>query len=517
MNIRSLSLLALAASALSCPAFAQMPPPSMHPAAAPAEVAQWVTPAIQQWRGRGGTFALSAHSRVVVTRQAMEADARRFADDLARLGGPRLSVVTARTGRPGDIVFRQGAVAAGKPGDEAYSLDISSGVTASAPGRAGLIHAQQSLLQLLKHDRQRLRLPRGQAIDWPNYPLRVMMVDVGRKFYQVDQLDALMRQMAWLKMNALHLHFTDWSAFRLNSPKYPGLAAEQSYDRSDIAHLEATAARYGITLIPEIDMPAHAVALTRYRPALAFDCEAMRRSDWLDRSAGPDAAGKAWAVDITKETNRQWLDGLLDEFIPWFDGPYFHIGGDEYQYDKDKTRCPELMDAAKAKGLQYPGDVFVDFINATDKVVRAHGKTMIVWNWWRFKDDQTSIEPNRDIVIDAWNTPRMKDIINKGYPVIVSPEDKLYVVPGIENFDGNGYGVVDGQAVYDTLPLEGAPNVLGYSLDLWADAAEGRTDTYMLGKAYEPMAVVAERTWSNHPSPYPVFLRRLNDAGSAPR
>ncbi len=244
----------------------------------------------------------------------------------------------------------------------------------------------------------------------------------------------------------------------------------------------------------------------------------MRRSDWLDRAAGPDARGKAWAIDITREDNRAWLNDLLGEFIPWFSGPYFHIGGDEYQYDKDKTQCPELMQAAKDRGLQYPGDVFVDWINATDKVVRAHGKTTMIWNWWRFKDDQTSIEPNRDIVIEAWNSPRLNDIMAGGYQVLISPEDRLYVVPGIENFDGQGYGLVDTKTVYENWPLEKGQGALGYAVALWADAAETRSDQFMLGHAYEPMAEMAERSWSgNRSATFREFLARLNKTSSAPR
>ncbi|MGA9658212.1 MAG: beta-N-acetylhexosaminidase [Asticcacaulis sp.] len=514
------SAFCLALGALALPAAAQIPPQSQTPVPPITDVAQWVTPALHEWKPQTGDFSLVSGARIVLPKSAdayLAGNAELLSQDIASVGGPVLKVVKGEPARPGDILFDLGDPGVGSASPEAYSLDIAKNVTIRAKGRSGLFYGSQSLVQLLKHGAGRT-LPHGHAADWPNYGNRTFMIDVGRRYFEINQLDNTMREMAWLKLNTLHLHFTDWPAFRLNSPKYPGLAAQQSYDKADIAHLEATAKRYNITIIPEIDLPAHAVALTDYKPSLGFTCESMRRSDWLDRAAGDRAKGKAWAIDITRNENREWLDGLLDEFIPWFNGPYFHIGGDEYQYDPEKVKCPELMQAVKDRGLQYPGDVFVDWINETNKVVKAHGKTTVIWNWWRFKADQTSIQPSKDIIIEAWNSPRLKNILADGYKVLITPEDKLYVVPGIENFDGSGYGVVDSAGIYENFPMETGPQVMGYALALWTDAAEGRTDAFLLGKAYEPMAVLAERMWSDKRSPdLATFLARLNKTSVAPR
>lgn len=516
IHLLAATALSLAVMVTSLPATAQMPPPTRTPAPLPTDVAHWVTPALRQWKSSEGNFTLTTSSRIVINPRdvSARATAKGLAKDLASVGGPMLDI-TESVPKAGDIVLVRSA---DKTKPESYSIEIADRVTMTAGDDAGLFYAAQSLLQLFKYDSQHTSLPRGTGADWPDYGTRSMMVDIGRKYYEVNQLDNMMREMAWLKMNTLHLHFNDWPAFRLKSEKYPGLAADQAYSRKDIDHLEATAKRYHITIIPELDLPAHAMALTDYRPELGFKCEAMRRSDWLDRAAGKDAAGRAWVIDVTRNENRVWVKDLLNEFIPWFSGPYFHIGGDEYQYDKDKVQCPELMQATKDRGFQYPGDVFVDWINEANEVVKAHGKTTVIWNWWRFKDDKTSIQPNKDIVIETWNTPRLKEIIGDGYSVIVSPEDRLYVVPGIENFDGGGYGLVNNKVIYEDWPLESGPTVKGYSVALWADAGETFSDQYMLGKAYEPMAIMAERTWSGSASPsLREFLARLNKTSVAPR
>lgn len=494
----------------------KLPPPPHPPVAFDTNVRTWVIPALREWKPETGSLQLKPGLRVVYPSRSPELReiAAGLAEDLRALTRIDAAVV-AGNGRAGDIVLALGKV---EDHPDAYQLAVGNTVEVRAAGPAGIRLGTQSVLHLLKRSASSNSLPHGQANDWPEQPRRAMFVDVGRKFYRVGELDDLMRQMAWFKLNMLGLHFTDWPAFRLRSPKFPGLADRLSYDRADIDHLQRTARRYGITIVPEIDLPAHATALIQYRPSLAFQCESMRQSEWLTRSAHERAKSLAWTVDITKAENRAFLQSILREFIPWFEGDYFHIGGDEYQYDADKNRCPELLAYAKQKGLQYPGDVFVDWINETNRLVRSMGKKTAIWNWWRFKDDKTSIEPDTDILIYVWNSPRLQSILKSGYRVIVAPEDKLYVVPGIENWDGSGYGLVDTADVYAHMPFLRGPNIEGYMLALWSDAAESSTDRLMLARAYEPMAVVAERSWAGAASPtLDQFLDRVNESGSAPR
>jgi N-acetyl-beta-hexosaminidase len=459
---------------------------------------------------------LSPGARVVIPAdRRLASEAAELRRDLRALTGLELPVVSGSAARAGDIVLQ--IKAHQPPRAESYALEIDSQVVIQGSDAAGVYYGTQTLLQLLKHSQTHRQLPRGATYDNPQVPLRMVMIDAGRRFYEVSHLERLMREMAWLKLNTLHLHLTDWPGFRLRSERFPGLAAALAYDRDDIRRLETTAHRYHITIIPEIDLPAHSAALLRYRPDLAFQCESMRQSSWLTHAAGAEAARQmAWTVDITKSRNRDFLIQLLGEFIPWFSGPYFHIGGDEYQYDADKQRCPELVQAAREHGLTYPGDEFVAWINQADAFVRARGKTTIIWNWWRFKDDATSIEPDKDIIVELWNTPRLADTLAKGYRVIMSPEETLYLDPGIEP-DAGKYGIVDQKALYESWSPDLNPAIQGYALSVWADSAQLHTDSFMLGEAYDPMAVVAERLWSErHSGGVGEFFTRLNSIGAAP-
>jgi hexosaminidase len=150
-----------------------------------------------------------------------------------------------------------------------------------------------------------------------------------------------------VKLNTLHLHLTDNDAFGLVSESFPYLASPPAYSRADLERFEAVAQRYHVTIIPEIEMPAHSAAILLARPDLGFDCPQM---------------GNA-TLDVTKPAVRQFATALIDEFAPLFSGPEFMVGTDEYPTQATQETCPELVQYAHAHGFASTADVFVDFIN----------------------------------------------------------------------------------------------------------------------------------------------------------
>ncbi len=339
------------------------------------------------------------------------------------------------------------------------------------------------------------------------------MIDAGRRFYQVSYIQTLIRQMAWYKMNDLHIHFTEWSAFRLKSDKYPGLSAPDAYSKDDIKTIVATAKKYHIVVVPEIDLPAHASAISSFNPNLGFSCESMRKARWQGEEA--NNAGKAWTLDVTRPEVRKWIKDLLDEFIPLFEGPYFHVGGDEYQYDPEKYKCPELVDYMNKKGYTKPGDVFIEWLNEVNEQVKSHGKTTQIWSWWNFGKNSTSIQPSKDIVVNVWNKPTEKLLLDAGYKIIITPEEELYVSPGLA--DTSGYGVVDCKKIYEKWKPDTNTQILGYKVCVWSDRAEFHTDQWFEGHAFEPKVVLAEKVWAGQGSTsLETYLDRVNKVGNPP-
>lgn len=478
-------------------------------------------PAVQSWTPGDGQLTLPAEVQISVTADeetaldGMRRVAELLANDLRHIAGieARISALPESTPAKGGIALQLGTMQE-DPGDEGYVLDIDESVNIRATTLSGLFYGTQTVLQWVSQARGETLLPKGRIVDAPQFSQRGIMLDVGRKYYEISYLEQLIRNLAWLKLNTLHLHFTDWTEFRLVSDVYPGLAADQAYSKKDIRYLQDLAGQYFVDIIPEIDLPAHATAMTEYEPRLGFKCESMRSARW--QKVESEDYTPAWTIDITREENRQWIARLLDEFIPLFDSEYFHIGGDEYQYDPQKNACPELVEAMKERGYEKPGDIFVEWVNETNELVKSHGKTTQIWNWWRFLENETSIQPSKDIVINVWNLPRQAAIIKDGYKVVLTPESLLYVSPGLEDLE-TGYGIFDVRKIYEDWSVQTGDTILGYKVSIWADQATHHTDHWFEGKSYEPRAIIAEKNWGRQGSEdVEAFLLRLNRIGIAP-
>ncbi|HEY3633373.1 MAG TPA: family 20 glycosylhydrolase, partial [Jatrophihabitantaceae bacterium] len=464
------------------------------PNAAPA-----VVPALQQWSGGPGSFRLRPGSRIVVARtdSNLAGDARTFSADVAAITGLDLPVVVSDRPHPGDFYLTRQA---GTHPDGWYRLSIDDVATIQAPTPTGVFYGEQTVEQLLKTGDE---LPRGTAIDWPKQAERGFMLDLGRHYYTPAYVENQIREAAWTKLNVVHLHLTEASAFRLNSPKFPGLAAPQSYSHADISAFEAVAAHYHVTLVPEIDLPAHATPITDHWPQTTWDCAPMN-----------DERGRNFTVDITKPATRDVVRRLLDEFIPWFKGPWFHIGADEYPYQSTQQQCPELVDYAKAHHLGSTSDVFVGFIDYLNSIVRAHGKTSIAWGWWDY-DATPTIEPDKNIVVEAYGddveaggAAGVHHFLDQGYQVLYANGHQLYATPGLNLLP-------DDQALYSGWPE--VDGVQGYLFSRWADNEENQPDAYFDWYAERPQAVLADRTWGGPPlGTVFAFEDRVDRIGAAP-
>ena len=483
-----------------------------------------VVPSLREWSPGEGFFHLTKDTRIFLEKNQeakLSETANTFREDLMAISGLDLKMAIAPIAKSGDVILTLNNKDE-KIGDEGYLIDIGEVITIRAKTSRGIFYGTQTILQLLKQASDKRSLERGFARDYPRFKKRGIMVDAGRKYWRMDYLKKTIRKLAWLKMNFIHMHFTDWSGFRLQSDTYPSLAAKQAYSKDDIRELQDFAKKYQVMLVPEIDLPAHATAITDYNPTLGFKCQSMRVAHWQGEEA--NKTGKAWTLDVTRPEVRDWIKAILDEFVPLFDAPIFHLGGDEYQYDAQKYACPELVAAMTAKGYSYQGDVFIEWLNEANKQIKSYGKQTQIWNWWRFSpnekmENNTSIQPNKDILITVWNKPREEAIISDGYDVIITTEEgegALYVTPGYGKKPGD-YGFFDSKYNYEKWQPRIHPQVLGFQVCIWADRVEDKEDEWFDQWAEIPEMVLAERTWGGPRSEnLENFIMRVETIGRAP-
>ena len=196
--------------------------------------------------------------------------------------------------------------------DEAYSLEITAdGVIIRAVNETGVLRAVQTLEQLAEgyEDGVPSSLEALTMTDWPAFKLRGWMQDVGRSFLSISELKTEIELLSRFKVNVFHWHLTENLAWRFEVKAFPQLTEAahavrypgQYYTQTECRELEAYAARHGVTVIPEIDMPGHSAV---FRRVMGFDMQS--------------AEGRTALKQILTE---------LGQTFP--KAPYIHIGGDE--------------------------------------------------------------------------------------------------------------------------------------------------------------------------------------------
>ncbi|HMG31161.1 MAG TPA: family 20 glycosylhydrolase [Jiangellaceae bacterium] len=469
-----------ATALLVCLGVATLGPVSPADAQAPANPPPGVVPALREWSPGLGAFQLGAASRIVVDASSLAGEAGRLRDDLAAVTGLALPVAVKQRPRAGDLFLSAGGTDA-QLGSEGYRLVIGDRVEITAGGATGVFYGTQTVLQMLRSMPGQRTLPRGEARDWPRFRERGYMLDAGRKYWSPDYVVQTIREMAYLKLNTLQLHLSDNNAFRLVSDRFPYLAAPEAYTRADIRRFEAAARKYHVTIIPEIEMPAHAGAILAVRPDLGLDCLTFGTT-----------------LDVTRREVRDFTSALIDEFAPLFSGPEFHIATDEYPGRFHQGICEPLVRYADERGFGSTADVFVDFINEMNTVVRSHGKQTVIWSWWDVDLDPT-IAPDTNIKVETWTTEGTggghgppgfdpQHYLDLGYEVVASPSDKLYVTPGLRLLP-------DPKFLYEEWePLE-HPRLDGYLISVWADGAITQPDSSFDTHLRRPREAMADRVW----------------------
>ncbi|PXY02771.1 hypothetical protein DF185_01375 [Marinifilum breve] len=382
----------------------------------------------------------------------------------------------------------------------AYEIRFDQKSTIVASSYSGMVYATRSLLQLLAQNKYKKQLPKGIVKDYPSYEKRMVLLDVARKFFTIDEIKDFIRIMAWVKMNEFHLHLSDnswggYSAYRLESKLYPELTAKDGhYTWDEIDELQEFAASYGITITPEIDSPGHSLAFTNIRPDL--------KSDRLSPNY----------LDITNPDTYVFMEEILGEVIPHFYAPDFHLGTDEYRIHRIKDDSVKYV----------IGNTFRKYINHFNKVVKRHGKTTRIWSGFEHMPGDTEID--KDIIIDMWETSDAQDKSEKGYHFINSTHFYTYIVPGAP------YYGVDNQFIYEKWTPEifsdkaeqnlskGSRGLMGSKMHIWNDfGPTGYTTSEIARHSLPTIVTFSEKMWGTKGSDdYLQFQKRMDQVLEIP-
>lgn len=372
----------------------------------------FVIPELQEWQGAQGTFAPGATSRIVYASKDPEVAriARQFAADYEILCGRQLQVIQGRASA-GDFVLSISGDS--RLGEEGYALRIADRVSISAPNTKGLFWGTRTILQMTEQAGDQ-SLAKGTARDYPDYAMRGFILDCGRKFIPMSFLRDYVKMMAYYKMNTFQIHLNDnafkqyynhdwnrtYSAFRLECETYPGLTARDGfYTKKEFIALQELADSLGVEIIPEIDVPAHSLAFTQYKPEIGSEEYGMDH------------------LDLFKPETYEFVDALFKEYLegehPVFTGKRVHIGTDEYSNKQ--------------------ADVVEKFRAFTDHYIRfveGFGKQACVWGALTHAKGSTPVK-SKNVLMNAWYNGYAdpKEMIKQGYNLLSVPDGELYIVP----------------------------------------------------------------------------------------
>lgn len=391
---------------------------------------------------------------------------------------------------------------------EGYAIYVDAkGVRVNAIASAGLFYGLQTVIQSVENEGS---VPHGTIVDEPRFAYRGTMLDVSRHFFDKEfvkkQIDALARY----KINRLHLHLTDAAGWRLEIKRYPRLTqlgawrdnpvwkvwwnsgrkyveegSENAhggyYTQNDIREIVEYAAQRHITIIPEIEMPAHSEEVLTAYPELSCTHEPYKQADFC----------------VGNEKTFEFLENVLAEVFELFPSEYIHIGGDEAG-KASWVNCPLCQKRMKEEGLNGVDELQSYLIHRIERFANSNGRQIIGWD--EILDG--GLAPNATVM--SWRgTEGGIKAVEAGHKTVMSPGTYCYLdqyqdAPNTQPEAIGGYlplkKVYSYNPVPDTLDVEKSALIYGVQGNLWSEYIP--TPEHMETMMYPRVLAIAEVGWS---------------------
>lgn len=464
----------------------------------------FVIPELKEWKGATGFFMPKQSVRIIYGAPGLQKIARQFVADYKALFGVLPEIAEGKPCK-GDFFFT--IKRDKKLEKEGYDIVIGDYVKVSANEPVGVYWATRTLLQMGEQYKNG-NLPKGHIRDWPDYGIRGLLIDCGRKFIPMNYLCDLACIMSYYKMNFMHVvlnnngfkaYFNDdwnqtYAAFRLECETYPGLTARDGYyTKKEFVHFQEEAAERFVEIIPEIDVPAHSLAFSHYKPELG------------SKEYGMDH------LNLSHPEVYSFVDALFKEYLdgenPVFRGPRVHIGTDEYSNKKK-----EVVEQFRA------------FTDHYIKFVEGFGKQACVWGALTHAAGETPVKSD-NVIMYAWYNgfANPKDMVQQGYNLISIPDGLTYIVP----LAGYYWDYLNTERLYkqwtpahvaDVVFEEKDPAIIGGMFAVWNDiVGNGISVKDIHHRIFPALQTIAVKTWNIAPAfSYTEFETKRQKLSEAP-
>ncbi len=332
---------------------------------------------------------------------------------------------------------------------EAYQICIDkTHIKIKASSNAGFFYGMQSLRQLLPEEIERANaytkdeiiLSELEITDAPAFQWRGMMLDVSRHFFSVAEVKDLIDLMSFLKLNTFHWHLVDDQGWRIEIKKYPKLTEvgawrvnqeEKHWNKRDtpgrdekatfggfytqkqIKEVVAYAQSKYITVVPEIEIPAHVMSAIAAYPFLSCKGEQIQVP-----------SGGVWPITeiycAGKESTYTFIQDVLDEVVALFPSQYIHIGGDEATKTNWK-HCKHCQLKMKNENLHDVEALQSYMIKHFANYLQSKNKIMIGW------DEIMEGGLADGAVVMSWRGEKGGiEAAEQEHPVVMSPNTYVY-------------------------------------------------------------------------------------------
>lgn len=419
--------------------------------------------------------------------------------------------------------------------DEKYSLKINpENIIISAGSSHGIFNGIQTLRQIIPLEKTKnCELPCLLINDEPRFKWRGFMLDVSRHFHSKEFIIKLIDYLAMHKMNVFHWHLIDDQGWRIEIKKYPKLtdigawrvdretehwrtreeqkADEKAtyggfYTQDEIREVVKYAEERHITIVPEIEIPAHTQCAVAAYPEISC-------------TGGPFTVppGVIWPhADIYcpgKEKTYEFLENVLIEVMELFPSEYIHIGGDE----ADKSRwkeCPDCQEKIKNENLADENELQSYFIKRIEKFLNKHNRRLIGWD----EIIEGGLAPNATVMYwRGWVKDALEKSAQQGHDVIMTPNSHCY----INYYQGDQHSEVLSRKFdlpiekvysFDPCPEEYsekvAKHIIGGQANLWGEYINN-TDIAMT-MIFPRLAAMSEVLWTSpEQKDFSNFCKRL--------
>lgn len=305
--------------------------------------------------------------------------------------------------------------------------------------------------------------------DRPAYPYRGLLLDTARNWFDLPAIRKLIDTMSFVKMNQLHWHATDTQSFPLaftddahanlaNGTKLSQLAETGSYGwtktadgkykkmvytEEDVKNIVEYAAKRGVNVIIETDMPGHMLeGVQSIDDGKLMACP--NQFDWASVAAEPPSGqlrlvSNSSALDTTDVSTftvpapiSNFVSALLRKVASLSKSVYVSSGGDEPNF-----HCWNLSSEAAMEPYLNK------FMSLVTNVTTASNKKGMVWEEMAVKFPTVAKTLAPGSLVEIWNDANNSRVALANNPdvnIVLAPVAYFYLDCGGASFLGNYTG-----------------------------------------------------------------------------